>query len=122
MTRLTRGQAVAAKCRECISDPLAAGTWREQVAVCACTDCPLWQCRPLSANAPPWIASRDAADLPDGFAAMYHDDAIATLRGNIAASANGCAVQAIRGRCERGAASGVAGRGDASAFCPVRAS
>ncbi len=108
---MTRSQAIAAYCRECIHDPQAAGTWREQVAICGCTDCPLWGYRPLPGNAPPWIASRDAGDPQQGFAGMPHDDAIATLRGNIAVNPHGCAVQAIRGRCEGGAATPVAGEG-----------
>lgn len=40
--------AVNAKCRECICDPLAGGTWREQVEACSCTRCPLWAHRPVS--------------------------------------------------------------------------
>lgn len=96
----TRAQAIAAKCRECIHDPGAAGTWREQVAVCGCSDCPLWAYRPLPRNAPPWIGSRTADDLPDGFGSMYHDDAIATLRGNIDARADSAALRAHLGRCE----------------------
>lgn len=83
---MTRSQAIAAYCRECIYDPQAAGTWREQVAACACTDCPLWRYRPLPRNARPWIASRSPDALPDGFASLPHDEAIATLRGNIDAS------------------------------------
>ena len=76
----TRGAAIAAKCKDCIHDPAAAGTWREQVAVCSCIDCPLWRFRPLPRNAPPWIASRDPADPPEGWRSLHHDEAIRQLR------------------------------------------
>jgi len=106
---MTRAQAIAAKCRECIHDPLASGTWREQVATCHCTDCPLWRFRPLPSNAPQWIAERAPDNLPDGFASLDHDAAIRCMRQNVAVKVNGSAVQAIRGvQPERGAI-GIAG-------------
>lgn len=37
---------VDAKCRECIYDPCAPGTWREQVARCGGVNCPLYSARP----------------------------------------------------------------------------
>lgn len=41
-------RAINAKCRDCIHDPQAGqGTWRQQVAACTCTSCPLWPVRPL---------------------------------------------------------------------------
>jgi len=85
---MSRAEAIATKCRQCIYDPIAAGTWREQVATCGCPDCPLWSYRPLPRNSPPWLASREPSDLPVGFANLHHDDAVTTLRGNIAAKAN----------------------------------
>lgn len=40
--------AINAKCRECIYDPLSGmGTWREQVGVCTSRACPLYPVRPL---------------------------------------------------------------------------
>ncbi len=78
---MTRAQAINAYCRICIHDPRAAGTWREQVAICQCVDCPLWTYRPLPRNAPAWIASRNPLDLPDSLGMRFHDDAIAALRG-----------------------------------------
>lgn len=46
-TRSLRG-AINAKCRECIYDPEAGrGTWRQQVAACTSTRCPLFPVRPL---------------------------------------------------------------------------
>lgn len=92
----TRGAAIAAKCRDCVYDGAAAGTWREQVAACPITTCPLWSFRPLSGNAPDWLASRDMARLPSDWESLAHDAAIALLRSNIDASPNGCAPQAIR--------------------------
>jgi hypothetical protein len=39
-------RAVNAKCKDCIYDPLAGGTWRAQVAACTCVRCPLFAFRP----------------------------------------------------------------------------
>ena len=39
-------KAIDAKCRECIYDPIAAGTWRQQVEECTSKACPLYLCRP----------------------------------------------------------------------------
>lgn len=44
---VSRASAIAAKCRECIHDPIAAGTWREQVASCVSANCPLHALRPV---------------------------------------------------------------------------
>jgi hypothetical protein len=40
-------QAVEAMCKSCIYDALEPGTWREQVQDCLCTDCPLYELRPV---------------------------------------------------------------------------
>ena len=40
--------AIDAKCKSCIYDPLAGGTWREQVQGCSSADCPLHPFRPIS--------------------------------------------------------------------------
>lgn len=106
---MTRSQAIAAKCRECIHDPMAAGTWREQVAVCGCTDCPLWGYRPLPRNAPPWMASRDPGDLPAGFAGLGHDDAIGAMRENFDAKADSAHVELHHRPCVEGAATTLPG-------------
>lgn len=47
----TRSEAISAKCRDCIYDPGAAGTWRQQVAACESGNCPLFSFRPLTAAA-----------------------------------------------------------------------
>lgn len=105
----TRGAAIAAHCRGCTHDPCATGTWREQVAVCQNTACPLWAFRPLPANAPGWIKCRDPASLPDGFIGLHHDDAIRTLRGNIDAKAAYAPETGPRLTVQHGGATGVAG-------------
>lgn len=40
--------AINRKCRECIADPSAAGTWRQQVEQCTVKTCPLYDVRPVS--------------------------------------------------------------------------
>lgn len=41
-------QAINDKCKDCTYDPQADGRWREQVAACTVTRCPLWGVRPKS--------------------------------------------------------------------------
>ena len=41
-------KAINDKCRDCIYDPLAGGTWLKQVELCVCTDCPLYPVRPIT--------------------------------------------------------------------------
>lgn len=41
-------KAVNGKCRDCIHDELAAGTWLQQVTLCPAEDCPLYGVRPQS--------------------------------------------------------------------------
>ena len=38
--------AINAKCYSCVYDPLAGGTWLQQVEECRIEDCPLWSVRP----------------------------------------------------------------------------
>ena len=45
---MTRQQAIEAKCKDCIYDPLDDGTWRQQVEGCDLVDCSLWEYRPKS--------------------------------------------------------------------------
>ena len=33
------------KCKDCIYDPTAPGTWRQQVFLCSANSCPLWRVR-----------------------------------------------------------------------------
>lgn len=46
--KLSRKAAIDAKCKDCIYDNLAPGTWRKQVEECPCVTCPLWSSRPVS--------------------------------------------------------------------------
>lgn len=39
-------KSVDAMCKSCVYDSSAAGTWRVQTTLCACTGCPLWPHRP----------------------------------------------------------------------------
>lgn len=42
-------KAINDKCKECIYDPYAKGTWRKQVEECAAVRCPLYAHRPTPA-------------------------------------------------------------------------
>lgn len=95
----TRGAAIAAKCKDCIHDPAATGTWREQVAACQSIDCPLWRFRPVQdgPSCPAWIKSHDPADLPEGWTRLEQSEAVRRMRQWIADKANAQPVQAGRG-------------------------
>ena len=43
---MTRQEAIEAKCKECIFDPLDEGTWRQQVQACEIKSCALYPYRP----------------------------------------------------------------------------
>jgi hypothetical protein len=45
---MSRTAAINAKCKDCIHDSCAPGTWRQQVEACAIRSCPLWDFRPKS--------------------------------------------------------------------------
>jgi len=45
----TPQQAINAKCKDCIYDDQAGGTWREQTEGCEISSCPLYELRPVSA-------------------------------------------------------------------------
>ena len=53
---MTRQNAIEAKCKECIYDPLDDGTWRQQVEGCDLVDCSLWGYRPKSRSKMPDMA------------------------------------------------------------------
>jgi len=78
----TRGAAITAMCRQCIVDPGAHGTWREQVGACTSVACPLWRFRPLPANAPDWLKARDPKALPDGFITPDTGHVLELIRGD----------------------------------------
>ena len=46
-------KAINEKCRDCIYDNLAEGTWLKQVELCTCTDCPLYPVRPMPRDSKP---------------------------------------------------------------------
>lgn len=53
MKKLTVRQAVNAKCKECIYDPIGGfGNWRQQVGACTSYSCPLYEHRPVSKPRP----------------------------------------------------------------------
>lgn len=45
--RLSLREAIDAKCKACIYDEAEPGRWRQQVAACTVTSCPLHPVRPL---------------------------------------------------------------------------
>jgi hypothetical protein len=55
--------AINEKCRECIHDPAAPGTWREQVAQCSVPRCALWPVRPAPSGGPFANPPRDPATV-----------------------------------------------------------
>jgi len=46
--KTTRSQAIALKCKDCIFDSCAPGSWRKQVEECPSYDCALYLHRPRS--------------------------------------------------------------------------
>ncbi len=56
-------EAINAKCRECIHDDAAPGTWREQVAQCSVPRCRLWPVRPTPSGGPFANPPRDPATV-----------------------------------------------------------
>ena len=45
---MSRTSAINDKCRDCIYDPLAGGTWRQQTEACRSKSCALWPYRPVT--------------------------------------------------------------------------
>lgn len=43
-------KAINEKCKDCIYDPSAGGTWLKQVELCTMTDCPLYEYRPVPSS------------------------------------------------------------------------
>ena len=74
--------AIDAKCRDCGGQEGGDRFWRLHTSACPVTACPLWNVRPIaSRNVPAWLASRNPADLPDGFASLTTEAAISLIRG-----------------------------------------
>ena len=49
--KLSLRKAINEHCKECIFDPLAGGTWRQQVTLCTVSECPLYPVRTQAQNA-----------------------------------------------------------------------
>lgn len=56
-------KAINDKCKSCVYDNLAAGTWRQQVTLCPVTDCALWPHR-----------AQTKAKIPDSVLRYYGID------------------------------------------------
>ena len=72
-------QAIADKCKDCIYDPLAGGTWREQVESCRSTRCALWPVRPITVatlNANRKKANEATVDIDSLVAGLPDDDEV----------------------------------------------
>ena len=67
-----RSEAVAARCVDCIYDPLAPGGWRDQVAACPVRTCPLWPIRP---------AGDPRVDLVEPYAPIRLQPLLRRIRG-----------------------------------------
>jgi len=46
MSKPSLRKAINDKCKECIYDEFAPGTWRKQIEECTDTNCPLYELRP----------------------------------------------------------------------------
>lgn len=53
MKRTSLRQSVNDACKQCVYDPCAAGTWKQQVTLCSVETCPLWDVRPKTTSAIP---------------------------------------------------------------------
>ena len=76
--------AINGKCRECIHDAGAPGTWREQVAQCSVIHCALWPARPAPSGGPfadpprdPATVTREWVVRPVGWAESGHPSGMA---------------------------------------------
>ena len=58
--RLTRQQAINAKCKDCSYDHMDVGTWRQQVTICGGIDCALYPYRQVDSVA----RAMDTPSLP----------------------------------------------------------
>ena len=113
MTTLSLRGAIDAKCRDCGAAD-AGVNWREHIACCPATDCPLWRVRPLSRNVPSWLSSREAGALPPGWRTFSQEAALATMR-NAPDSSSGVAVTVLcAAKHSSGGATGQPERGDAT--------
>ena len=59
-------KAINEKCKDCIYDPLAGGTWLKQVGDCIDTPCPLHPYRPGQDNRNLEVNSLVKRSIPEG--------------------------------------------------------
>jgi len=64
--------AVNNKCKDCIYDDLAMGTWLQQVTLCSSSNCPLYGVRPQT-----------KAKLPDNILTYYGIAKTGTSQGSM---------------------------------------
>ena len=74
-------KAINDKCKDCIYDPLAGGTWREQVAQCSCVTCPLWTLRPEPSSGPFHGAPRNPEAVSREWIKASHGMAESSMAG-----------------------------------------
>jgi len=79
MSKASRNSAISAKCRDCIYDSEAAGTWRQQVTACPSTGCALWRFRPLAGGIARSFSSRSPDILPEGWRQLSQTKAVMSL-------------------------------------------
>lgn len=72
-------KAIDAKCKDCIHDAEAPGTWREQVAQCSAHRCPLWPYRPEPGGGPFVNPPRDPATVSREWLAKPVGEAVSGL-------------------------------------------
>ena len=79
-------KAINDKCKDCIHDDCAPGTWREQVAQCSAPSCPLWPYRPEPGGGPfanpprdPATVTKEWIKLPLGSAVSGHPRVVSGL-------------------------------------------
>ena len=63
-------KSVDDKCKTCIFDPKAAGTWRQQVTLCTVEMCPLYPVRPVTISPIP-ESTLKYYSVPTGEFAFY---------------------------------------------------
>ena len=73
--RISLRTSINRKCKDCAYDSFDHGNWREQVTMCTCTDCPLWEVRPKCANQSQKQAERLLCWMKESGAAHSHIDA-----------------------------------------------
>lgn len=85
MKPLTRQQAINAKCKDCSYDPKSGrGTWKEQIAQCTISACPLWPHRPSPKGGVWEKPPRDPENIPQKWLDMVgRSDVLAMRRSGI---------------------------------------